>query len=98
MREYKEEITLNEKDSLLDLLTIEKNLLKTYAFALTEGVSNGFREVMLDNLSEEISDQFSVFALLTELDYLRVCAENKEKVGEIKEKVKKGYKEVKNGQ
>jgi hypothetical protein len=98
MREFKEEISLNEEDSLLDLLWIEKTLLKTYAFALTEGVSKGFRETALDNLSEEISDQFSVFALLTELDYVRVRSEDAEKIREIKEKFKKAYKVIKEGQ
>ena len=93
MREYKEEITLNEEDSLLDLLTIEKALLKTYAFAISEGVSKGFRETILDNLSEEISDQFSTFALLTELDYYRVNAEGGEELLKIKEKFEKWYKE-----
>ena len=39
MTSYKAEVTLNEKDSILDLLALEKSLVKIYATALTEGVS-----------------------------------------------------------
>ena len=43
MDNYKAQTTLNEKDSLQDMLTLEKALVKMYSTAITEGVSNGFR-------------------------------------------------------
>jgi hypothetical protein len=46
MSNYKAEVTLNEKDSLLDLLSVEKSLVKLYALCITEGCSQGFRSVV----------------------------------------------------
>ena len=43
---YKADITLNEKDSLQDMLNLEKSLVKIYSTAMTEGVSKGFRTLI----------------------------------------------------
>ena len=72
MRDFKADITLNEEDSLNDLLVLEKTLVKTYATTITESVSKGVRDGLSQNLKGAINDQISVFFLLTELDYLRV--------------------------
>ena len=69
---YKAETTLNEKDSLNDLLIVEKALVKLYATAITEGCSNGFRKAIKKSLEEQIEDQISVFFFLTENDHARV--------------------------
>lgn len=69
---YKAETTLNEKDSLNDLLIVEKALVKLYATAITEGCSNGFRKMIKKSLEEQIEDQISVFFFLTENDHARV--------------------------
>lgn len=69
---YKADITLNEKDSMQDLLNLEKQLVKTYAFALTEGVSKGFRSTVKQCLNEAEQTQFKVFLLMTELGYAKV--------------------------
>ena len=89
MTEYREQITLNEQDSLMDLLNLEKDLVKLYALLITEGVSKGFRESIISNLSTAIDDQFLVFTFLTELDYYRVTSEEKEKLIELKEQFNK---------
>ena len=68
MRDFKREITLNEEDMLNDMLMHEKALVKLYATAITESVSNGARTIISNNLKESIDDQISVFFLLTELD------------------------------
>ena len=44
--DYKADITLNEKDSLQDMLNLEKSLVKIYSTAMTEGASKGFRTLM----------------------------------------------------
>lgn len=72
MMSYKAEVTLNEKDTLTDLLAVEKSLLKLYAFAVSEGCSQGFRNVVKRHLSDIITDQMEVFLLMTELGYYKV--------------------------
>lgn len=85
MRDYKADITLNEKDSLVDLLTAEKSLLKLYTLVLSESVSKGVRRTLTAHLKAQINDQINTFFLLTELDYLRVQAATKEQRGKVKQ-------------
>ena len=65
MKGYKAEITLNEKDSLTDLLIMEKELVKLYAGAVTEGASRGYRSVVKNNMETAVQDQFSVFSTMS---------------------------------
>lgn len=92
MRDYKADITLNEKDSLVDLLSAEKSLLKLYTLVLSESVSKGVRTTLISHLKAQISDQISVFFLLTELDYLRVQTATEEQ----RDKVKQEFLDAKN--
>lgn len=94
MRDYKADITLNEQDSLNDLLIAEKGLTKLYATVITESVSKGVRNVVRQNLIKEIDDQISVFFLLTEMDYARVVSASEELRKDAREKFKKAKKEV----
>ena len=94
MREYKADITLNEEDSLIDLLNAEKNLLKTYSVVISESVSKGVREQILKNLKEQIESQISVFFLMTELDYYRVNAASEEQRREAREQFKKSKHDI----
>ncbi|MBQ7340186.1 MAG: spore coat protein [Clostridia bacterium] len=95
MREYKADITLNEEDSLFDLLTAEKTLVKLYALVLTECVSKGAREVVQKNLGEQIDDQIKVFFLNTELDHARVCSAEEKDVMKAKEEFSVKAKKLK---
>lgn len=72
MTNYKSEITLNEKDSLQDMLNLEKAMVKLYSTALTEGCSKGFRTLVKENFLSSVEDQFEVFSLMTEQGYYRV--------------------------
>ncbi len=72
MPDYKAEITLNEKDTLQDMLNLEKSLVKVYATAITEGCSKGFRSTIEKHLTEQIKDQMDVFLLMTECGYAKV--------------------------
>ncbi len=94
MRDYKADITLNEEDSLNDLLIQEKALVKLYATSITESVSKGVRTAIKGNLKEAIDDQISVFFLLTELDYERVEAAKDEQLISVKVNFAKAKKEV----
>lgn len=64
MKGYKSEITLNEKDSLTDMLLLEKELVKIYASALTEGATRGFRNAVKSNLDGAAGDQYAVFSAM----------------------------------
>lgn len=86
MTDYKNEVTLNEKDSIQDMLNAEKALTKIYATAITEGVSKGFRKTVCDNLNGAVEDQFKVFAFMTEQGYYQVQTAPREAVRETKEK------------
>ena len=88
MSNYKAETTLNERDSLQDMLTLEKGLVKLYSTALTEGVSNGFRTVVKDHWNGAVSDQLDVFFQMTEHGYYRVESAPEDALEEQKEKFK----------
>lgn len=86
---YKADITLNEKDSLQDLLNVEKGLVKIYATAITEGCSKGFRNLIKENLEQTVSDQMDVFLQMTELGYYKVESAPEQTLKEQREKFSK---------
>lgn len=86
MDHYKAQTTLNEKDSLQDLLNAEKNLVKIYSTAITEGCSDGFRSVVMDNWQDSVSDQMDVFLQMTELGYYQVESAPEETLKEQRQK------------
>ncbi len=89
MADYKEEITLNERDSLQDMLNLEKEMVKMYSTAITEGVSKGFRTTIKNLWSEQVGDQFDVFMLMTERGYAKVESAPEQQLGAEKTKFKK---------
>lgn len=72
MSNYKADITLNEKDSLQDMLNLEKSLVKIYSTAITEGASKGFRNLIKTNWVAATDDQLQVFLEMTEHGYYQV--------------------------
>ena len=86
---YKADITLNEKDSLQDMLNLEKSLVKIYSTAMTEGVSNGFRTLVREHWNEATDDQIKVFFEMTEHGYYKVESAPEKTLEEQKEKFKK---------
>ena len=66
MSDYKTDVTLNEKDSLQDMLNAEKNLVKIYSTAMTEGCSQGFRTLIKSHWGETVEYQMDVFLQMTE--------------------------------
>ena len=83
---YKADITLNEKDSLQDMLNVEKSLVKIYATAITEGCSNGFRTLIKEHLSDSVDDQMQVFLQMTEHGYYKVESAPQTALDETKQK------------
>ena len=70
--DYMKDITLNEKDSLQDMLNLEKNLVKVYSTVMTEGVSNGFRKTVKEHWNEAVDDQAEVYFMMTDKGYTQV--------------------------
>jgi spore coat protein CotF len=89
MDKYKADITLNEKDSLQDMLNAEKNLVKVYSTAMTEGCSKGFRELIKEHWGECTEDQMNVFLQMTEHGYYQVESAPEEILLEHKQKFSK---------
>jgi spore coat protein CotF len=86
---YKADCTLNEKDSLQDLLMQEKTMVKVYSTAWTEGVSKGFRTLLKNHVVETASDQLNVFCLMTERDYYKVESAPETTLSEQRDKFSK---------
>ncbi len=89
MDNYKADITLNEKDSLQDMLNLEKSLVKIYSTAMTEGVSKGFRTLIREHWDEAVDDQIKVFFQMTEHGYYEVESAPEETLNEQKNKFAK---------
>ena len=83
---YKADITLNEKDSLQDMLNLEKSLVKIYSTAITEGVSKGFRTLIREHWNEATDDQIKVFFEMTEHGYYQVESAPEQTLTEQREK------------
>ena len=61
--------TLNEKDSLTDILTGEKDLVKLYGSAMTEAVCRDVRRTLKNNMFETAEDQYNVFCVMQKNGY-----------------------------
>ena len=85
MSNYKQDITLNEKDSLVDMLILEKQIVKLYALCLTEGCSLGFRKVVESNFKDAVTTQFDVFTQMTAHDYYRVHSATEEQTQTVRD-------------
>ena len=70
--DYKSDVTLNEKDSLQDMLNLEKNMVKVYSTIMTEGVSKGFRTTVKNHWNETVEDQAEVYFMMTDKGYAEV--------------------------
>ena len=85
----KSDFTLNEKDSLTDMLNLEKTIVKVYSTAMTEGTSKGFRNTVKEHLQGTADDQINVFLLMTELGYAKVESAPEKVLTEEKNKYSK---------
>ena len=90
MANFKADITLNERDSLIDLLNTEKSLMSLYSSALSEGCSKGYREEIKSIFSDTSEDQLKVFLMLTDKGYTKVQSASEEQ----KRSVKSGFDKV----
>lgn len=56
--------TLNERDTLADMLSAEKEVMNAYNTAVAEGCNKGLRKEMLRHYSSVSENQFKVFSLM----------------------------------
>lgn len=89
MADYKADITLNEKDSLQDMLNLEKSLVKIYSTAMTEGASKGFRTLVKAHWQASVADQFNIFLEMTDHGYYKVEAAPETALSESRNKFMK---------
>ena len=92
--DYKADITLNERDSILDILNTEKNLVKVYATVMTESCSKGFRTLIKSLWNEAATGQADTFFMLTDTDNARVESASEEELGEVKEQFSHALREL----
>jgi spore coat protein CotF len=89
MKLSKSDITLNEQDSLQDMLNGEKQLLGLYATALFEGSTKSIRKKFADHLAAVATDQYTLYLQLTERGYYTVKPALKVAIDEANDKFKK---------
>lgn len=83
---YQNDTTLNEKDSLQDMLNMEKSVVKMYTTAIIEGCSDGYRRLVKDSLNQAIEDQVQVFFMMTENGYYKVESAPEQTTEQLKTK------------
>ena len=94
MSNYKADTTLNEKDSLQDMLNLEKALVKIYSTAMTEGCSKGFRTLIKNHWSQSTDEQAKVFFEMTEHGYYQVESAPETVLSEHKNKFSKSKSQL----
>ena len=85
---------LTEKDSLYDILTGEKDLVKLYGAAITESSGKDVRRVIKANMAETAEDQFGIFTLMQENGYYQVKPADKKTVDQKVDTYTKCLKDI----
>ena len=62
---------LNEKDSMIDLINQEKEIMKAYGSFIPEGSSTDLRGLLHNNLKAVESQQFELFEKMRQKDIIR---------------------------
>lgn len=89
MKLTKSDVTLNEKDSLQDMLESEKQLMALYTTALFEGSSKATRKHFSTNLWGVAENQYSLFTQMSTRGYYEPKPANKTMIDETTNTYKK---------
>ena len=95
MRITKMDCTLNEKDTLQDLLESEKQLMTIYTTALFEGSTTAVRKNFSTNLLGVAENQFCLFEQMQTRGYYEPQPAKKAMIDEANAMFKKQKKELK---
>lgn len=71
---------LKAQDIAIDMLTVEKTLVKQYATALTEMCSEELRQLIKENLSYASDDQNKLFLQMQSLGWYEVTPAEEQKI------------------
>ncbi|MDY2880280.1 MAG: spore coat protein [Candidatus Borkfalkiaceae bacterium] len=85
---------LNEKDSLTDILTGEKELVKLYGAALTETSGKELRRALREHLQETAEDQFALFKVMQKNGYYEPKPADKSVIDEKAQMFSKSLKQI----
>lgn len=97
MKLTKSDVTLNEKDALLDMLESEKQLMTIYTTALFEGSTKSIRKNFSSNLLGVADNQFTLFTQMSTRGYYQPQPANKNNIDTANENYKKQKKQLKSG-
>lgn len=92
MKLTKSDCTLNERDSLQDMLDSEKQLISLYANALFEGSTKAVRKNFSENLLSVANNQYTIFTQMNTRGYYEPKPANKNLIDEATENYKKQKK------
>lgn len=90
----KRDITLNEQDSLQDMLNCEKQLMEFYATALREGSNKTLRKDVLESYADCANGQFSVFEEMQKRGYYQTQPVQKQQLDAKIDAFKKTEKQL----
>ena len=95
MAGYKQNNQLNEKDSLQDMLELEKSVVKMYVTAVTEAANKPVRSAIKSLLTESADDQYEIFKLMRDNGYYEPAPADKAVIDRDKDTFKKAQTELK---
>lgn len=95
MRVTKMDCTLNERDTLQDMLECEKQLMTIYTTALFEGSTTSVRKKFTENLIGVAENQYSLFTQMSSRGYYSPQPANKSMIDEANSNFKKQKKQLK---
>lgn len=87
--------TLNEKDTLLDMLDAEKHLMTLYTTALFEGSTKSVRKNFSANLMGVAENQYNIFTQLQSRGYVEPQMAKKDMIDQTTDTYKKQKKTLK---
>ena len=88
--------TLNEQDTLQDMLESEKQLMELYTVALFEGSSKNVRKNFSTNLLGVAENQFCIYSQMLSRGYYEPKPAVKTMIDEANDTFKKQKKQLKN--
>lgn len=89
MKLTKSDCTLNEKDSLQDMLDAEKQLMELYTTALFEGSTKSLRKNFSQNLLAVAENQYCIYTQMNTRGYYEPKPANKNLIDEANSTFKK---------
>lgn len=89
MKLTKSDVTLNERDTLQDLLDCEKQLMSVYTTALFEGSTKAMRKNFTTNLLSVAENQYCIFQQMSTRGYYEPKPANKNLIDEANATFKK---------